>query len=263
MADRGIAVAHTTIMRWVIRYVPELEKRWNRFARPVGRSWRVDETYISVRGRWRYMYRAVDKQGKTVDFLLRPDRGIAAAQAFFRKALASHPRGPRKVTLGNREHRLNALRFLSFVVLAHPALPAHARDGVGLPMPNAIAIHAEPSAPHPTRPAPVNAEFRGCESAGWCRFWIESLDRMSEATHRVYPDGVARMPAGNATSIAVRDRLNTLLSSMIHQSKRVVLHDLRDLGDGTFAATVTVNEANLASDPDLMELQGKAVSTTR
>ena len=99
MADRGVAVSHTTSMRWVIRYVPEFEKRWNRFARSVGRSWRVDETYIPVRGRWHYLYRAVDKQGNTVDFLLRPDRGIAAAQAFFRQALASHPRGPRKVTI--------------------------------------------------------------------------------------------------------------------------------------------------------------------
>jgi transposase-like protein len=99
MADRGVAVSHTTIMRWVIRYVPEFEKRWNRFARPVGRSWRVDETYISIHGRWHYLCRAVDKQGKTVDFLLRRDRGIAAAEAFFRKALASHPCGPRKVTL--------------------------------------------------------------------------------------------------------------------------------------------------------------------
>jgi transposase-like protein len=99
MADRGVAVSHTTIMRWVIRYVPEFEKRWSRFARPVGRSWRVDETYIPVRGHWHYLYRAVDKQGKTVDFLLRADRGIAAARAFFRKALASHPRGPRKVTI--------------------------------------------------------------------------------------------------------------------------------------------------------------------
>jgi transposase-like protein len=100
MADRGVVVSHTTIMRWVIRYVPEFEKRWRRFARTVGTSWRVDETYISIRGRWHYLYRAVDKRGKTVDFLLRRDRGIAAAQAFFRKALASHaPRGPRKVTL--------------------------------------------------------------------------------------------------------------------------------------------------------------------
>jgi transposase-like protein len=100
MAERGIQVAHTTILRWVLRYVPEYEKRWNRFARPVGTSWRVDETYISVRGRWHYLYRAVDKHGKTIDFLLRPDRGIAAAQAFFRKALASvAPRAPRKITL--------------------------------------------------------------------------------------------------------------------------------------------------------------------
>ena len=54
-------------------------------------SSRVDETYISIKGKWHYLYRAVDKQGRSVDFMLRPDRGIAAAQAFFRKALASHP----------------------------------------------------------------------------------------------------------------------------------------------------------------------------
>jgi transposase-like protein len=98
MAERGVTISHTTIMRWVIRYVPEFEKRWNRFARSIGSSWRVDETYISIKGRWHYLYRAVDKQGRSIDFTLRPDRGIAAAQAFFRKALASHPnRAPRKV----------------------------------------------------------------------------------------------------------------------------------------------------------------------
>lgn len=61
MAGRGVAVSHTTILRWIQRYVPEFEKRWNRYARPVGTSWRVDETYIKVRGRWTYLYRAVDK----------------------------------------------------------------------------------------------------------------------------------------------------------------------------------------------------------
>ena len=104
MAERGVQVAHTTIVRWVLRYVPEYEKRWNRFARPVGTSWRVDETYISVRGRWHYLYRAVDKHGRTIDFLLRPDRGIAAAQAFFSQgahlggstlAAKGHPRWTR------------------------------------------------------------------------------------------------------------------------------------------------------------------------
>jgi transposase-like protein len=79
---------------------PNTRSDGTRFARPVGTSWRVDETYVSVRGRWHYLYRAVDKHGKTIDFLLRPDRGIAAAQAFFRKALASvAPRVPRKITL--------------------------------------------------------------------------------------------------------------------------------------------------------------------
>jgi transposase-like protein len=90
MAERGVVVSHTTIMRWVISYAPEFEERWSRFSRSIGCSWRVDETNIAIKGSWHYLYRAVDKHGRTVDFLLRPDRGIAAAQAFFRKALASH-----------------------------------------------------------------------------------------------------------------------------------------------------------------------------
>ena len=88
MAERGAHVAHSTILRWVTRYVPQVEQRWNRFSRMVGTSWRVDETYISIKAKRHYLYRAVDKHGKTVDFLLRRDRGIAAAQAFFRRALA-------------------------------------------------------------------------------------------------------------------------------------------------------------------------------
>jgi transposase-like protein len=113
MAERGIKLSHTTILRWVIRYVPEFEKRWNRRSRRVNSSWRVDETYIRVENKWQYLYRAVDKYGKTVDFLLRPDRGIAAAQAFFRKALAtSLPRWPRKVTLDGYRPSHQALRLL-------------------------------------------------------------------------------------------------------------------------------------------------------
>ena len=69
--DGGIALTHTTILRWIQRFVPEFEKRWSQYSRPVGRSWCCDETYIKVKGRWAYLYRAVDKQGRTVDLLLR------------------------------------------------------------------------------------------------------------------------------------------------------------------------------------------------
>ncbi|HLJ16555.1 MAG TPA: IS6 family transposase [Bryobacteraceae bacterium] len=98
MSERGITLAHTTILRWVQRYVPEFEKRWFRYARSVSGSRRCDKTYIKVKGRWTYLYRAVDKQGRTVDFLLREKRDVAAAKRFFRKAIRSH-RAPRVVTL--------------------------------------------------------------------------------------------------------------------------------------------------------------------
>ena len=113
MAERGVEDAHSTILRWVTRYVPEFEKRWARFSKPVGTSWLVDETYVSIKVKWHYLYRAVDKHGNTVDFLLRPDRGISAARAFFRKALASTlPRVPRKVTLDGHVPSHRALWLL-------------------------------------------------------------------------------------------------------------------------------------------------------
>lgn len=98
MAERGVDVSHTTILRWVQRYAPEFEQRWQRYARPVGTSWRVDETYIKVRGRWTYLYRAVDKHGLTVDFLLSEHRDIAAAKRFFTRALERHGT-PETITL--------------------------------------------------------------------------------------------------------------------------------------------------------------------
>ena len=98
MAERGIGVTHTTILRWVQRFVPEFEKHWSQYSRPVGRSWRCDATYIKVKGRWTYLYRAVDKLGRTVDFLLRERRDVAAAKRFFNKAMKKHGT-PRVITL--------------------------------------------------------------------------------------------------------------------------------------------------------------------
>ncbi len=88
MAEQGIVVSHTTIMRWVLRYVPEYERRWSRFARSPGSSWRMDETAVSVRGGRHYLYRAVDRSGKSVASLLCNDRTMEAAQAFFRMAVS-------------------------------------------------------------------------------------------------------------------------------------------------------------------------------
>ena len=98
MNERGIDLAHTTILRWVQHYSPEFEKRWNRYGRSVGGSWRCDETYIKVKGEWMYLYRAVDKAGKTVDFYLSRKRDVNAAKAFLRKAMKGQ-RIPTKITL--------------------------------------------------------------------------------------------------------------------------------------------------------------------
>ena len=100
MAERGIKVDHTTIMRWVHQYSPEIEKRIRRHLRPTNDSWRVDETYIKVKGKWKYLYRAVDSDGDTIDFMLSSKRDRKAAQRFFKKALSSnHNQIPRVVTV--------------------------------------------------------------------------------------------------------------------------------------------------------------------
>ena len=91
--ERGLEADHTTVWRWVQRYGPELEKRLRRHLKPTNKSWRVDETYVRVKGYWCYLYRAIDSAGATIDFLLSAKRDADAAQRLFRKALRdrSHP----------------------------------------------------------------------------------------------------------------------------------------------------------------------------
>src|ERR1700751_896543 len=93
IAERGLAADHTTIWRWVQRYGPELERRPRRHLKPTNKSWRIDETYIRVKGRWYYLYRAIDSTGATIDFLLSALRDATAAHRLFRRALSdpSHP----------------------------------------------------------------------------------------------------------------------------------------------------------------------------
>src|SRR5919112_4543607 len=100
LLDRGVEVDHSTIFRWIQAYAPELEKRIRPHLRQTNGSWRVGETYVRVKGRWTYLYRAVDSCGQTIDFLLSAKRDAEAAKRFFRKALGQpHTVNPRTITV--------------------------------------------------------------------------------------------------------------------------------------------------------------------
>src|SRR4051812_6221438 len=98
MLERGIDVDHSTINRWVLKYTPEIEKRFKKYKRSVGSSWRLDETYIRIKGEWKYLYRAVDKAGETIDFLLTAKRDLKAAKRFLKKAIRNNGE-PEKINI--------------------------------------------------------------------------------------------------------------------------------------------------------------------
>ena len=100
MTERGLGVVHTTIFRWVQEYAPEIDKRSRRHLKKSNDSWRVDETYVKVRGKWMYLYRAVDSTGQTLDFQLNETRSKRAAKRFFKKMLgSSHVSVPRVINV--------------------------------------------------------------------------------------------------------------------------------------------------------------------
>jgi IS6 family transposase len=108
MAKRGLRVDHSTLARWVLRYAPILSQRMRRHLRNMNRSWRLDETYVRVAGKWTYLYRALDSAGNTVDFLLSPHRDRVAAKHFLQLALG----------------RVRHLRPRVVNVDGHPAYPS-------------------------------------------------------------------------------------------------------------------------------------------
>ena len=113
MWERGLRVDHTTIYRWVQRYAPELEKRCQPHLKGTTDSWRVDETYVKMKGVWMYLYRAMDSHGNTLEFLLSATRDAQAAKRFFAKALgASHTVTPRVITVDKNAAYPKALKEL-------------------------------------------------------------------------------------------------------------------------------------------------------
>ena len=109
MQERGVSVDHSTVNRWVVKYSPQLEAAFHRRKRPVWLSWRMDETYIRIKGQWCYLYRAVDKTGQTIDFLLTEHRDEQAAMRFLTKAIRRHGI-PETITIDGSEANAAAMR---------------------------------------------------------------------------------------------------------------------------------------------------------
>ena len=109
---RGLKIDRATIARWVIRFVPLLDQEIRKRKKPTGSSWRMDETYIKIKCRWFYLYRAVDSAGQTIDFLLRKHRDNMAAKAFFRKAIRNN-NNPEKIAIDKSVSNISALNDIN------------------------------------------------------------------------------------------------------------------------------------------------------
>ena len=121
MIERGLSVAHTTIYRWVMIYAPEMEKRSRNYLRSTNESGQVDETYVKVNGEWKYLYRAVDSNGNTLDFMLSAKRDHKAAKRFLKKVLkARHNKQPRVINVDK-----NAAYPIAFEELKQEGLLSH------------------------------------------------------------------------------------------------------------------------------------------
>lgn len=112
MMIRGAKIDHATLQRWLKRFASLIDKRVRQRKKPVNGSWRMDETYIKLNGKWVYLYRAVDKEGNTIDFLLRAKRDAVAAKAFFRKVFKNNGR-PDKVTVDKSGSNKAALDYFN------------------------------------------------------------------------------------------------------------------------------------------------------
>ncbi len=115
LSERGLSVDHATVNRWVVKHSPTLESKFRNTKKVVGKSWKMDETYIKVKGRWVYYYRAVDKEGQTIDFFLSKTRDTNAALTFFKKAITSSGQ-PEKINMDKSGANLAGLQHVNRVL---------------------------------------------------------------------------------------------------------------------------------------------------
>lgn len=164
MAERGVRVDHATLNRWVTKYSPLVAEQARRRKRPSDRSWRMDETYIRVKGEWVYLYRAVDKFGKTLDFMLSKRRNKTAATKFFARALEVNGL-PRKIVIDKSGANTAGINAINRMLrrFGCPIRPCHGRIDGGCWIP-------PPGAP-PRRPAPWTWRRPRRPSAGWTGSW--------------------------------------------------------------------------------------------
>lgn len=115
LAERGVHVDHATLNRWVVKYAPQIAARAQARKRPTATSWRMDETYIKVKGRWTYLYRAVDRDGQTLDFMLSERRDLAAARRFFWRAIKTNGL-PERVVIDKSGANLAGLQAVNVIL---------------------------------------------------------------------------------------------------------------------------------------------------
>jgi transposase-like protein len=150
LADRGVVVDHTTMYRWVQRFAPELEQRVRRHLRPRRGPWHVDETYLRIDGQWRYLYRAVDGRGQTIDFRLSAKRDKQAAKRFFRQALG-------------REHTRNPREIITDRLKTYPGAVREMKRDRGV-----VALHAAPPRPLAQQPGRARSPAGSSAEPGRC-----------------------------------------------------------------------------------------------
>ena len=118
LGERGVTVDHATLNRWVVKFAPLIAARAQARKRPTASSWRMDETYIKVKGRWCYLYRAVDRDGQTLDFMLAARRDLTAARRFFKQAIETHG-VPERVVIDKSGANLAGLEAVNVILNAY------------------------------------------------------------------------------------------------------------------------------------------------